>query len=222
MAVEALVRFNPRARRITLKVDHTRRRAILTAPARRHLRRAERLLRENAGWLSRNLAALPKAAPFADGAVVPVRGAAHTIRHEAGLGRGCVRDGIVAVRGDPSALPARVEALLREAARDDLTQASLRHADALGVAFARMRIGDPMRRWGSCSTSGTISYSWRLVLAPPPVLDYVAAHEVAHMREMNHGPRFWAHVEALCPRWQDESAWLKANGPTLHAVGRAA
>ena len=222
MAVEALVRFNPRARRITLKVDHTRRRAVLTAPAKRHLRRAERLLRDNAGWLSRNLAALPKAVPFADGAVVPVRGAPHTIRHGPGLGRGRVQDGTIAVGGDPSALSARVEALLREAARADLSEASARHAEALSVAFVRIRIGDPMRRWGSCSTSGTISYSWRLILAPPPVLDYVAAHEVAHMREMNHGPRFWAHVEALCPRWRDESAWLKANGPALHAVGREA
>lgn len=220
VAVEALVRLNPRARRITLRVDHTRRHAVLTAPAKRHLGRAERLLRENAVWLSETLSSLPQAAPFLDGAAIPLRGEPHTIRHDPGRRTSTVADDVIQVGGARDGLSARVEAFLRAEARADLARAAERHAAALDVAFTRIRIGDPARRWGSCSTSGTVSFSWRLVLAPPAVLDYVAAHEIAHLREMNHGPRFWAHVAALCPEWRVHSAWLKANGPSLHAVGR--
>ena len=219
--LEALLRLNPRARRITLRVDHVHRRAIVTAPAPRHVARAERLLRDHAGWLRQRLDALPDAMPFADGGTVPLRGRPHVIRVDGDLARATILDDAIMAPSDPARLCAAMEEALRAEARADLAEASARHAKTIDVTFNRIRIGDPARRWGSCSTSGTLSFSWRLVLAPPAVLDYVAAHEVAHLREMNHGPRFWAHVAALCPDWKTHSAWLKANGQRLHAVGRA-
>ena len=92
---------------------------------------------------------------------------------------------------------------------------------ALGRKAAAIRIADPKSRWGSCSPDGVLTFSWRLVLAPPHILDYLAAHEAAHLREMNHGPRFWALVERLHPAHREAREWLYLRGPSLSAVGRA-
>ncbi len=217
--VTARLRLDPRAKRITLRVDQTRREAVVTAPARRHVGRAERLLAENGLWLSRLLAELPEPMPFRDGATIPLRGEAHRIGIDDGALKPTVAGEAIRLPGPADTLSARMAAWLRAEARRDLGEASQRHAARLGVGYARMRVGDPTRRWGSCSTSGTLSYSWRLILAPPSVLDYVAAHEVAHLREMNHGPAFWAHVADLRPDYREPSDWLKAHGAALHAVG---
>lgn len=219
VAVEARLRLDPRARRIVLKVDQSRRCAILTAPHRCHVGRAELLLRENAAWVREALAALPRRTRLADGAVLPVRGRATRIVHDPSRRRARLADDVLTVGGADDAVGAAALGHLKREARADLTEAAGRHAETLGVAFGRIRIGDPVRRWGSCSSSGTLSFSWRLVLAPPGVLDYVAAHEVAHIREMNHGPRFWALVGRLRPGWEGDSAWLKAHAAQLHAVG---
>ena len=110
----------------------------------------------------------------------------------------------------------RVVAQLREDARARLIQCSRAHAETLGVRFARVSIRDTRSRWGSCSSAGALSYCWRLIMAPDDVLDYVAAHEVAHLREMNHSRRFWAEVEKARPDWRTQRDWLKRHGAELH------
>jgi predicted metal-dependent hydrolase len=107
---------------------------------------------------------------------------------------------------------------LKREAENDLRQVSLHHAEKMGVSFSRLTVRDQKSRWGSCSHDGALSYSWRLVLAPDYVLDYVAAHEVAHLKEMNHGPRFWRLVLTHCAKTRDAKRWLKANGSQLHRV----
>jgi predicted metal-dependent hydrolase len=113
----------------------------------------------------------------------------------------------------------RIGDFLKREARRDLEAASRRYAAELGVAARRVTVRDQSSRWGSCSTAGALSYSWRLILAPPFVLDYLAAHEVAHLVEMNHSRRFWRVVERICPAAHAAKVWLDANGPDLHRYG---
>jgi predicted metal-dependent hydrolase len=102
----------------------------------------------------------------------------------------------------------RVAAWLKVLARDRLAQASTRYAGLVGRRYSSLAIRDTRSRWGSCSPDGRLMYSWRLIMAPPPVLDYVAAHEVAHLVELNHSPAYWTVVTAICPDWKDHRAWL--------------
>lgn len=160
--------------------------------------------------------------------MVPLRGEPHRIAHRPGR-RGTVwveagegGEPLLCVAGERPHVGRRVADFLRREARSDLDAASRRAADRLGVAVKRIAVRDPVSRWGSCSSAGVLSYSWRLILAPPFVLDYLAIHEVAHLVEMNHSPRFWRIVHRLCPETAQAKAWLDANGADLHRYGAAA
>jgi predicted metal-dependent hydrolase len=126
---------------------------------------------------------------------------------------------ILLVAGEARHLRRRLLDFLKREAKRDLEWAVIRHTLSLGVRAKAVRLRDQVSRWGSCSATGHLSFSWRLVLAPPFVLDYLAAHEVAHLRELNHSRRFWQLCEALAPQSQTARAWLRANGPALHAIG---
>jgi predicted metal-dependent hydrolase len=128
----------------------------------------------------------------------------------------------IVVAGPPEHLARRLGDFLKREARRDIEAAVLRHAATLKVVPGKIRLGDATSRWGSCSPRGGLAFSWRLILAPPHVLDYLAAHEVAHRREMNHGRRFWATVARLRPDYEDSEAWLRANGAGLHRYGATA
>jgi hypothetical protein len=218
------LRRNPRARRYTLRVRAATRDVVLTVPARGTLPEALDFARRHAGWVEVRLARLPERVAFAPGALLPLRGTPHRIIHRPGA-RGTVwtgsEDGEAAlfVAGDGAHVARRVGDFLKREARRDLVEAAQRHASALGVSLARVTLRDTASRWGSCSGAGALSFSWRLILAPPSVLDYLAAHEVAHRREMNHGPRFWATVDALFPERHAAEAWLKKHGAGLHRYG---
>ena len=143
------------------------------------------------------------------------------IRHAPG-GRGAthVADGpAIVVAGAPEHLRRRVVDFLKREAKRDLEPAVMGYAARLGVTVKAIRLRDQTSRWGSCSATGHLSFSWRLVMAPPFVLDYLAAHEVAHLREMNHSRRFWRLVESICPATEAARAWLSAQGGALHAIG---
>src|SRR5690606_38621238 len=107
---------------------------------------------------------------------------------------------------------------LKAQARADLSMLVARHAAALGVRPGRITMRDTVSRWGTCAANRDLSFSWRIVMAPPAVIDYLAAHEVAHMREMNHGPRFWELCRSLSPRTDECREWLRRNGSALHAI----
>ncbi len=222
-SVPLVTRINPRARRIALKVDTHTERVILVLPHRRHLKAAESFLDSKRDWVAARLANLPPAVTLADGATVPVLGAPRRVRHCPEARGGVWLDegtGEIHVSGAAEHLPRRVLDWLRAQARAEITARVKAHAARLEVIPGRITLRDTRSRWGSCAPSGGLNFSWRLVMAPPWVLDYVTAHEVAHLREMNHGPAFWAHVETLTPGAREPArAWLRAHGPALHRVG---
>ncbi len=213
--VAVKLRRSARARRLSLRVSRLDGRVTLTLPRRVPEREALAFLRERAGWLRAHVAeARPRIVP-AVGGTLPFEG--RTLEIRPGTGRTAwAEDGALHVPGRPGQVPARLRAFLIGAARARLAAASDLHAAALGRGYAGITLRDTRSRWGSCSARGGLMYSWRLVMAPPEVLDYVAAHEVAHLAEMNHSPAFWAVVRQLCPGYEAPRAWLRAEGPALH------
>ncbi|MDE3029112.1 MAG: M48 family metallopeptidase, partial [Paracoccaceae bacterium] len=173
--------------------------------------------REKEAWIRAALAARPVGRAVAMGGTVPIEGVECTIRP--GTGRAPrLEGGALLVPGDTARAGARVAAYLKVLARARLQEACDRHASALGRGYSGLTLRDTKSRWGSCSADGALMFSWRLVMAPPAVLDYVAAHEVAHLAEMNHSARFWAKVARLMPEYEGPRAWLKRHGQELHSV----
>lgn len=218
------LRRHRRARRYTLRIHPSEREAILTMPPRGTLHEAREFAERHGAWIAARLGRLPKAAPFAPGVVVPLRGVTHRIVHRAG--RGTVwtetRDSgehILCVAGGIEHIDRRLHDFLKREARRHLTKASHAYAEMLGVKITRITIRDQSSRWGSCTSAGSLSFSWRLILAPPYVLDYLAAHEVAHLVEMNHSPRFWRVVARICPQMERAKAWIDTYGNDLHRYG---
>lgn len=210
-----------RARRASLRVDPARRRIILTAPMRMARGTALGFAQSQAGWIAARIKRLPQARPFLDGAQLPLFGEPHTLRHRPDA-RGTVwlEGGEIHVAGRIEHLPRRLRDWLTARVKDRLVP--LAHAKAARVerAISRITLRDSRSRWGSCGPDGGMSFSWRLVFAPPVVLDYLVAHEVAHLVHHNHGPRFWALARSLCDGSMDEAhVWLRSNGETLLQYG---
>ncbi|MBI1251503.1 MAG: DUF45 domain-containing protein [Alphaproteobacteria bacterium] len=216
------VRFivNPRARRVSVRIDAARREAVATAPNARALPKAVKFAAERADWIAAELAKLPHIVPLLPGAQIPLRGQMVELWPEPGRGPARLEaDRLIAPTPDPDLFSARVKRFLVAEARSDLEAAVARHCASLSVRAARIAVKDVRSRWGSCSADGALAFSWRVVLAPPFVLDYLAAHEVAHLREMNHSRRFWAAVAHALPDFKRGRDWLHAHGAALHAVG---
>jgi predicted metal-dependent hydrolase len=219
------LRRNRLARRYTLRIHSATRVVVLTIPPRGSLKQAREFAQKHGSWIAARLKRLPQPMPFADGAVLPLRGVDHRIAHRPHA-RGTVwaeADGngtsILCVAGAGPHISRRVRDHLKREAQRDLEIASKRAAAALGVTVKRVSVRDQSSRWGSCSATGVLSYSWRLILAPPYVLDYLAAHEAAHLVEMNHSRAFWRQVEHICPDFKRAKAWLDAHGADLHRYG---
>jgi predicted metal-dependent hydrolase len=215
------IRVNPRARRLLLKVDAADRAVELVLPRGVSAEHGLRFLKAQRGWIAARLEALPRPVAFVEGAVVPVLGTPHRIRRESDPDAPPVAivDGEIRVRGDPAHLGRRVRDHLIRLARQELTGRSRLLAARIGRHIARVTVRDTTSRWGSCSATGCLSFSWRLVLAPESVVDYVVAHEVAHLAEMNHGPRFWRLVQSLTPDHATPRAWLNSHRNTLLSYG---
>jgi predicted metal-dependent hydrolase len=218
------VRRHRQARRYTLRINTANREVVLTMPPRGSVKQAREFAQKHGAWIAARLRRLPDGAPFRHGAMVPLRGVGHRIEHRRGA-RGTVwieaqeDERLICVAGQAPHLRRRVEDYLKREAKRDLEAASRQAALALGVEVKRVSVRDQSSRWGSCSSTGVLSYSWRLILAPPFVLDYLAAHEVAHLIEMNHSRRFWRLVERICPHMDRAKAWLDAHGADLHRYG---
>ena len=226
VAVEVVRR--PTSRRLSLRVDTALGRPRVSAPTGVAAADIATFLVRNKGWLRQRLAKLPTPVPFVEGAKIPLRGVLHRLRHCPGRrGTAWVAPGPTAeapldlcVTGGSAHLARRVGDFLRAEARADLSQRARHHAAALDVKITGLTLRDPRSRWGSCAANSRLSFSWRRVLAPPAVLDYVAAHEVAHLVEHNHSPRFWRLTDDLCPGRAAAQAWLKRHGGELHRYGR--
>lgn len=221
-SVALVVRRNPRARRLTMRLAPGGGALSVTVPPRTSDAAILAFLERHRGWAETRMAAAPVRLPVADGAVLPFRGRSLTIRHDPARRAArleAVPDGaILHVGGDAAHLPRRVMDALRREARADLQASVDRHAAAVGLKPASLSLKDTKSRWGSCTADRRLAFSWRIVMAPPAVLDYLCAHEVAHFREMNHGPGFWALCRLLCPDMEAGRDWLKRHGASLHAV----
>jgi predicted metal-dependent hydrolase len=214
------VKRSGRARRMSLKVDPAQRVATLVLPNRVPNHVAMAFIADHIGWLRTRLAALPVPVPFLPGAEIPLLGEPHLLQAAPGARRGVwIENGAIQVSGPPEFFSRRVGDFLKaEAKRRILTRTEAMTAQ-LGLDFKSVRVGDPKSRWGSCNSRGTLAFSWRLVLTPDEVLTYVVAHEVAHLKEMNHSPRFWSWVETLTPDYEKPRRWLKTHGAALYRYG---
>jgi predicted metal-dependent hydrolase len=229
--IAVALRRMPTARRFTLRVRFAARDAVLTMPQRASLRDAREFAERHAAWIAARLNRLPARILFEHGAILPFRGVDHLVEHRP-CSRGTVwiegRDDAPAsdepgfslcVAGRAEHLDRRLRDHFKREARRDLEAAVTRHTHALGLVPRSVGLRDPVSRWGSCSASGSLNFSWRLVLAPPYVLDYLAAHEVAHLVHLDHSPKFWALTRGLCAETERAEAWLAAHGAHLHKYG---
>lgn len=209
------LRRSLRARRFTLTVPQTGGPPRLTAPRGASLSDARMFLMRQEDWLRAAVARTPEVTQVRDGADLPVAGALLTLRREDGRGRARIADGALRLAARPGREGAAAAAFLKARAREALAPAALSYAAQVGRKSGRLTLRDTSSRWGSCSSKGDLMFSWRLAMAPPEVLDYVAAHEAAHLVEMNHGPRFWALVERIRPDYRPLRTWLRENGADL-------
>ncbi len=215
--VEVAFRRSGRAQRFSLRVSRQTGLVTLTLPARARESEALMFLRAQEDWLRGALQQVAPEQTLAFGGTIPFEGQPCLLTP--GAGRGLRRDGDhIVVPGSSDQIGARLQAWLKVMARDRLAASVDRHAGSLGRRVSSITLRDTRSRWGSCTAEGRLMFSWRLVMAPPSVLDYVAAHEVAHLVEMNHSDRFWAVVEGLYPGWQTQRAWLRTEGTALQAI----
>lgn len=219
-ATAVVWRRHARARRVSLRIDHRAGRVIVTLPNRAGRPAGMALLMTHADWVTERLAALPDATPLVDGALVPLHGMPHRIRHMPRLRSGTRAEADeILVGGESLFLGRRVSDFLRAEALRAMSALVAEKAPRIERIATRVTVKDTRSRWGSCTSQGVISFSWRLVMAPPFVQDYVAAHEVAHLAHMNHGARFWAAVSLLTPHTEPALAWLRREGAGLARVG---
>jgi len=224
--MKLIVSRHPRARRFVLRLDERGESIELVLPRWGSLKEAGRFLEQNRGWLEQRFKDLPPRVAFADGSEIPLLGRTHRIRHRPatrGKGSAWIEDGEIHVAGEASHLPRRLRDFLRAYARRELAARAHDLARRIGREVSGIRLSDGKSRWGSCSAAGELAFSWRLILAPEDVLHYVVAHEVAHLAEMNHGPRFWKLVERLAPGHSKAGAggraWLRRNRARLLRFG---
>ncbi len=221
LVIPLSVRRSARARRITLRIDADSHGAILTLPLRASVSAALRFAEDKSLWVRNRMALLPRPVPFAPGAVVPLQGQPHRSEHRPHERGGVWRESTTIIAaGRAEHLPRRVTEWLEREALATLTGRTHAKAALLGKTVVRVAVRDTRSRWGSCSRDGRIHYCWRLILAPDHALDYVVAHEVAHLAYQGHGPRFWATVERLTPHRREAEAWLRRFGPGLALIGQ--
>jgi len=213
--IEVRIKRNPRAKRFTLRLSRTDGKATLTLPTRASIREAEGFAERQEGWLRAQISKLPETSVLLDGGCLPFRGVDLEIASTTGRSIRMEGDKIL-VGGKHSG--ARLQAFVKTEARNALYPAVEKYAAKINRPFNRISLRDTRSRWGSCSAEGNLMFSWRLIMAPPIVLDYVAAHEVAHLAEMNHSAAFWDVVKTLMPDYQNHRNWLREHGAKLHAV----
>ena len=210
----AELRRSARARRLSLRVSRLDGRVTLTMPTFAPDAEGIAFLEAKEDWLRKQLAGMAPPAAVGVGSTLPVAGVPRRIVE--------TDDARVSLRNDAILLPkgraigATLRAFLRETARAELVAASDRYAARLNVRYKQIALRDTRSRWGSCTADGRLMYSWRLIMAPKEVLEYVAAHEVAHLVEMNHQPAFWRQVARLCPDYESHRQWLRRHADHLH------
>ena len=213
--ISVQIRHFPRARRLSLRISSLDGKVTLSGPPYVRERDYMAFIRDKEDWIIKNLAVMPEKTLVAAGAVLVYRGSFVTVTMGSQRGVRLAGDAIYVERTSRS-IGASIKGFLKSQARDALAHASDRYAAQLGVGYSALVLRDTRSRWGSCSSQGQLMYSWRLIMAPPDILDYVAAHEVAHLIEMNHSRAFWNVVARLYPDYEKAREWLRSHGPMLH------
>ena len=212
--IEVHLRRSSRARRLSLRVGRSDGRVTLSMPRSAPLQEARAFAEAKADWIRSHLSRVPAVKRPRIGGHVPLFG--QDIPIEAGATRVARFTGEkVIVPDDAAKVSARTKVLLQTLARTHLTEATERYASMVGRPFGKITLRDTRSRWGSCTSRGDLMYSWRLVMAPKEVLDYVAAHEVSHLVHMDHSARFWGQVAELMPDYAQHRAWLTRQGADL-------
>jgi len=218
--IAVALRRSHRARRLVLSVDPAAAAAALVIPPFVSVGEAQAFLESRRDWLASRLAQVPAHCPFVDGAAIPFLGEVLTLRHRAETRCLTHRDGAhLVIGGAPAFVQRRATDWLKQEARARFGALAAAKAAAIGRPAPRVAVADPKRQWGSCSADGRLRLSWRLVMAPEMVVDYVVAHEVAHLKEMNHSHAFWTIVAALTPHMASARIWLRRHGQTLLRYG---
>ncbi len=226
--VPLTVRVNPRARRFILRLDATKGGVILVVPSKRSIKHALNFAQREKNWIAKQLAGVPQSVPFAPDRLIPLHWVPHMITHRPHARRGVWLDEPtlwadeipnINVSGRKEHVPRRVRDWLRQSAWRELIVRCRVHEETLNLKPIKVSVRDTTSRWGSCGASGALSFSWRLIMAPPFVLDYVAAHETTHRIHMSHGSKFWNLLDGLTPRRKEADLWLDQNGHELHRFG---
>lgn len=217
--IEVTLRRAGQARRLNLRVSGLDGRATLSMPSYVPLSEAVAFLRQKESWLRAAMTRAPGLRPIRPGADILLRGQRLRIVEDAAALRIVETPDAVVVPRDlgAQATGPRLAAYLKAQAQKELACASQMYAAVLGRSFSALHLRDTRSRWGSCTAQGRLMYSWRLIMAPPEVLQYVAAHEVAHLAHMDHSRAFWACVGRLMPEYQSHRGWLRAHGAELHS-----
>ncbi len=230
LASRVIATLNPRAKRLSLRVDPASGHIVLVRPKRASAGVTLKFLASREAWIRKHLATLPPHIPFADDASIPVGGTNHRLQLVPGGRGGVWREGeVIMISGQPEFIARRLTDWLKQEARRELTPMAHAMALPLGCKVKHVTARDTSSRWGSCSPDGRLSFSWRLILAPRSVLIYVAAHEVAHLKHLNHGRAFWRTVDEVLdcyvkePEMRREAGlardWLHRHGAALHRYG---
>lgn len=219
------VRENARAKRLTLRLrPEGGEKIVLTLPLFWSKKQVLGFLEQSKPWIEKNLhkhiaREVPKLA-YEEGMVLPILGKQYELRHKSS--RSCSfwwGDDYLLIHAPAEKFESLVQASLQNMVRQFLQERTIHYANQLGKPVNRIALRDTRSRWGSCSATGNISYSWRLIFAPEPVADYVCAHEAAHLAELNHSPQFWQIVGGFCPDYKKLRQWLRQNGKTLFQYG---
>lgn len=216
---EIFLTRNKRAKRLILRQDNISNNFKLTLPNRVSLKQAKAFCRQHIEWIAEKSAVETSVTNFEHGAVIPLRGKDYKLVFSDKL-RGVIvqTKNEIHVCGGQEYAPRRLQTWLKARAKSDIQTALNKYQPMLQVKHSKLTIRDTKSRWGSCSSSKALSFSWRLIMAPNNILDYVVAHELAHILEMNHSAKFWAHVDRVCPHMVDSQKWLKINGGQLHQI----
>lgn len=217
------IKHSARARRVALRLDPIERVFHLVVPKRMSIRRAAAFAESQESWMQEKLASLPPKVSFRDGTVLPILGQRTTIKihHEPSLQvtKILLEDNVLHVRTNKDDPSGRVIRFLKDLVREELDILSREKAAKIGKTIESVTVRDTKSRWGSCSADGKLSYSWRLIFAPPEAFDYVVAHEVAHLQHLNHSKAFWDLCARLSCDYEEGKYWMASHGNELMRYG---
>jgi predicted metal-dependent hydrolase len=217
-----LIIRSKRAKQLRLRIDPYDGIPKISAPPNLSMMTIKRFAQEKIAWITAELDALPPRKGLANDSCIPILGVDHTILHCPEARRGVWCQGkTICVSGQAEYLERRVQDWLKLKANKIITPIAMDYARVIKKKISGITIKNTKSRWGSCSNTGRISFTWQLIMTPEQVMKYVIAHEVCHLEEFNHSEAFWRLVERIFGKYESEKDWLKKNGPTLYRYGNS-